>query len=302
MATPDPIDNGDTAKVTTLATLQARQPPPELNLPEVTAGFTSLRSFELLQRAAKALMASSLVPQIYQNNMPNCVIALEMAQRIGASPLMVMQNLYIVHNRPGWSAKFLIACFNQCGRFSAVRYTWSGTKNKDDWGCQAWATEKSTGARIEGPVITWALANSEGWVSRSGSKWKTMPEKMFMYRAAAWMIDTHAPEISMGLRTEDEVGDTFEAERASDGLYRVTQDSLRQADPSTQQTPSTIKTPVQPVSAAEAVNSLKEAGSPADLDKAWKELVKNFRETNRQMPLEIEATYNERCESMEQNL
>jgi hypothetical protein len=48
----------------------------------------------------------------------------------------------------------------------------------------------------------------EGWLAKNGSKWKTMPELMFMYRAASWFINTHCPEIAMGLRTAEEIEDT----------------------------------------------------------------------------------------------
>ena len=62
-----------------------------------------------------------------EKNLPNCIVALEMANRIKMSPLMVMQNLYIVHGNPGWSSKFLIAALNVSGRFSPIRYEWRGT-------------------------------------------------------------------------------------------------------------------------------------------------------------------------------
>ena len=195
--------------------------------PVVRAGFTDSAGFELMQRACKALAASTLVPKEYQGNLPNCIVAMEMAQRIGASPLMVMQNLYIVHGRPGWSAKFLVASFNQAGRFSAVRYEWRGERGNDDWGCRAWAFEKSTGERIEGPMISIALAKEEGWYGKSGSKWKTIPELMLMYRAAAWMINTHAPEISMGLNTAEEMHDVFDATQTSEGWSVDTVADLR---------------------------------------------------------------------------
>ena len=188
---------------------------------------------ELAQRAAKALAASSLVPKEYQGNVPNAMIALEMAQRIGASPLMVMQNLYIVYNRPAWSSKFLIASFNQCGRFSSIRYAWTGTEGKDDWGCQAWAIEKATNEQIKGPLITIGLAKKEGWFDKNGSKWKTLPQLMLMYRAAGWLVNTHAPEISMGLNTAEEIGDTFDAALGAEGEFRVTSESLRQVDEAT---------------------------------------------------------------------
>ncbi|MDO6658942.1 hypothetical protein, partial [Anaerobacillus sp. 1_MG-2023] len=78
------------------------------------------------------------VPQQYRDNIANCIIALEMANRMGASPMMVMQNLYIVHGNPGWSSKFLIATFNQCGRYTSLRYEWDADRK----GCRAWAIEK----------------------------------------------------------------------------------------------------------------------------------------------------------------
>jgi hypothetical protein len=171
----------------------------------VMPGFNSNSSWELAQRIGKAFAASTLVPEQYRGNVANCIVALEMANRMGASPLMVMQNLYIVHGNPGWSAKFLIACFNQCGRFSSLRYEWT----KDRTGCRAWAIEKSTGERIEGPQVTTAMAKDEGWSTKNGSKWKTMPELMLMYRSAAFLIRTYAPEISMGLQTDDELADTY---------------------------------------------------------------------------------------------
>lgn len=48
--------------------------------------------------------------------MGNCVIALDIALRMGAKPLMVMQNIYVVHGRPAWSAQCLIATLNQSGK------------------------------------------------------------------------------------------------------------------------------------------------------------------------------------------
>ena len=222
----------DQAKTTSLAELRAPAAPPETRMPIVRAGFGDLQGFELAQRAAKALAASTLVPQQFQGNMPNCLIALEMAQRIGASPLMVMQNLYIVHGRPAWSAKFLIASFNQCGRFSALRFEWSGTRGKDDWGCRAWALERETQQRIQGPLITIDLAKREKWYEKTGSKWQTIPELMLQYRAAAWLVNTHAPEISMGLNTAEELGDVYDAAPGSDGRFVVeSAEDLKAPDP-----------------------------------------------------------------------
>jgi hypothetical protein len=186
---------------------ETKTPTTEFSLPAV---FNPRDEFELALRQAKVYAASTIVPKDYQDNLPNCLVALNMAKRIGADPLQVLQNLYIVHGRPGWSAQFLIATFNQCGKFSALRYEWTGTEGTDTWGCRAYATEKATGERITGPLITIALSKKEGWYQKSGSKWQTIPQLMLTYRAAAWLVRTHAPELAMGIQTEEELRDVID--------------------------------------------------------------------------------------------
>lgn len=174
---------------------------------DIVPGFSSLQGFELAQRAAKLLAQSSLVPKEYQGNLPNCVIALNMAARMNADPLMVMQNLFVVNGRPGWSSQFLISTFNTSGKFSSLRYEWVGERGTDDWGCRAWAIEKATGQKLVGATVTIGLAKKEGWYSKNGSKWQTMPQQMLMYRAASWFIRAYAPELAMGMHTEEEIID-----------------------------------------------------------------------------------------------
>lgn len=183
----------------------------EVKQADIIPGFGSLQSFELAQRSAKLLAQSSLVPKEYQGNIPNCVIALNMANRMNADPLMVMQNLYIVHGKPSWSSQFLISTFNTSGRFTALRYEWVGKQGTDSWGCKAWAVEKSTGEKLEGSTVTIGIAKKEGWYSKNGSKWQTMPDQMLMYRAASWFVRAYAPELAMGMHTEYEVIDTYDA-------------------------------------------------------------------------------------------
>lgn len=59
--------------------------------------------FEVLQRMGKMYAESTIVPDTYKKNVGNCIIAVEMAKRMGAMPLMVMQNLYVVHGTPAFS-------------------------------------------------------------------------------------------------------------------------------------------------------------------------------------------------------
>lgn len=218
-----------------------------------SVGLLNLESFELSQRIAKMLSSSTLVPEQYRatvkvkagkdgfgnmvfrdepnpNGLSNCVIALNMANRMGADPLMVMQNLYLIEGRPAWSAQFIMAAINSCGRFSALRFDiqdlgekeveyttteWVDRKKStvtkkikiNDMSCVAFAVERETGERIESSKITIEMAVKEGWFTKNGSKWQTMPEQMLRYRSASFFGRVYAPELLMGLRSADEEQD-----------------------------------------------------------------------------------------------
>lgn len=167
-------------------------------------------SFALAVKQARALTASSLVPEAYRGdkNLGNAMIALEVANRIGASPIMVMQNLYVVHGRPSWSSTFLIATVNACGRFTPLRFEVAGDDPEAaSYRVRAVAKDKDSGELCEGPWITWEMVDAEGWAKKAGSKWKTIPALMFNYRAAAFWSRLYAPELSLGIHTTDEVQD-----------------------------------------------------------------------------------------------
>lgn len=187
----------------------------------VAPGFGSAQSFELMQRVSKAFSSSELVPEKYRGNVANCMIAVDMSNRMGASPLMVMQNLYVVHGNPGWSAKFLIATINASGNYSSLRYEWKGEPGAKDYGCRAWAIERDTDQRLDGIWVTWEMVRAEGWDAKNGSKWKTMPDQMFIYRAAAFWQRAYAPEIGMGLQTVEELADIIDVTPNKAGQYTM---------------------------------------------------------------------------------
>lgn len=181
-----------------------------------------VKQFEATQRIAMMYAMSNFIPDSYKyrNGQPleqnvvlaNCTIALEMATRMQANPLMVMQNLYIVHGQPAFSSKFLIACINASKRFSPLRYEFNGEEGTDDYACRAIAYEANDTKHkepLEGDWISIRMAKAEGWTSKKGSKWLTMPTQMLRYRAAAFWQRAYCPEISMGLLTAEEAQDAF---------------------------------------------------------------------------------------------
>lgn len=168
------------------------------------SSFGSKESFEHVQRVAGMFAKSDMVPKRYQNNIGNCVIAIEMANRMNANILMVMQNLDVIQGKPGWSSVFLIATLNSSGKFSPLRYE----EDEQEGGrTRAWAIDKVNNEKVFGAWVSMNMAKAEGWIDKAGSKWKTMPEVMRRYRAASFFTKQFAPEVSMGLQTIEEVID-----------------------------------------------------------------------------------------------
>lgn len=222
--------------------------------------------FETMQRVCKMFSSSDLVPDNYKPNykpipatatpeqiaainlenqeaknkaVANCMIAIEISMRIGASPLMVMQNMVPIYGKPSWSSKFLIATVNSCGRFEPLQYrftdkgmlgmvdytdyVWNGNRKQavqkqfdgkkiQDIECVAYTTKKGSKEILESSPVSVRLAIQEGWYTKNGSKWQTMTKQMLMYRAASWWTSVYAPDLSMGMRTIEEQQDIVDVE------------------------------------------------------------------------------------------
>lgn len=101
---------------TSLANLRNMPVEQTAQVAEVKVGLDTSGGFEHLQRIGNIFAKSSLVPKEFSGNLPNCAIAVNMALRMGADPMSLMQNMYIVYNKPSFSSAFLIATFNKSGK------------------------------------------------------------------------------------------------------------------------------------------------------------------------------------------
>lgn len=179
----------------------------------------------------KAVTNADGTPQLMENPnaTSNCLIALNMANRMGYDPLMIMQNLYIIEGRPAWSSQFIIAAINACGKFDPLQFEivnegekeieyvnsyWENGKKLsnqvtvklENLTCIAWTTDKK-GNRLQSDKVSMEMAVKEGWYQKNGSKWQTMAGQMLRYRAAAFFGRIYAPEILMGIYAADEIRD-----------------------------------------------------------------------------------------------
>ncbi|MEI6267576.1 MAG: hypothetical protein WCP01_01755 [Methylococcaceae bacterium] len=161
-----------------------------------------VKKFELAQRKSLALIQSGLCPAHF-NDVGKVLIAYELAQIYGMHPLQLMQSLFIIHGKPAFDSKFYIAQI--VSRYGQIHYEMTGTG--DDAACYVWAIDATTGEQLKGSEVSIAMSKKEGWYSKAGSKWPTMPDLMLRYRAAAFFARCYLPDLILGLQSVDEIRD-----------------------------------------------------------------------------------------------
>jgi hypothetical protein len=162
-----------------------------------------IESFRESYKLASVFAKSSLVPQQYQGKTEDCAIAVDMAERMGVTPLIVMQNLYVVKGKPSWSGQACMSFIK--AKYGDAMPIYTGERGTDSRGCYV-RVKTPEGEIIEGTEVTIAMAKAEGWTSNK--KWINMPELMLAYRAAAFFARVYCPEILMGVQVEGEVEDS----------------------------------------------------------------------------------------------
>ena len=157
---------------------------------------------------AQTLSKSEIIPQSYKGKPADCLIAIDIANRLGLSPAIVMQNSQIVRGNFTWKGSACKAMIDGCGRYQKTRYVYVGEEGKDSYGCYLEAIDND-GEIIKGVPVTIAMAKKEGWYNKDGSKWQTMSDLMLKYRAAAFFMRTECASIAMGFLTKEEVEDIY---------------------------------------------------------------------------------------------
>ena len=176
---------------------------------------------------ATVLAKSDLVPETYKNRPDNVLLAMDLASRTGFGLMQVMQNLYIVRNRPSWSGAFCMSAIKASGLYEWVKYVCVGEPGTDSYGYLVQAKDRSTGETVNGPAVTWEMVKAYGWDKKPGTQWKIAPDLMFKYRAAAFFARTECPEVLQGLQTDVEIKDTYGYEEKQKQKTKVTLNTVK---------------------------------------------------------------------------
>jgi len=161
--------------------------------------------FAHAQRLAKMFASSTLVPDHLRGKVADVTIALLMARRLGEDPLIIMQSMFVVHGKAGWSAQYVIGRANRSGVFRG-RISWRVQGEGDSLEVTAYAVLADTGEEVSFEV-SMAMAHAEGWSTRKGNKYGSLPHLMLRYRSAVYLVRLYCPEVMLGIPTSDEIED-----------------------------------------------------------------------------------------------
>ena len=202
----------------------------------IVSSATSMNSFEYMDQAYKiaCIMAKSdIVPAHYKGRPENAFIAVQTAYRMNLDPMMIMQNTFVVNGKLGMNSSFAISLANSSGLFiGGIRYKVktlgeniegevafyenSVKKQKKVYFLNiqvtAYTNLKSNGEEIS-YTIGMKEAIAEGWTTKAGNKYQSLPELMLRYRAATFLIRTHAPEVMNVMHMVEEIEDVRAAAR-----------------------------------------------------------------------------------------
>lgn len=187
--------------------------------------------FNQAMRVAETLSKSSLVPEHFrgEDNVANCLIALQFCARIKEDPFMVMQRLYVVHGRLGMESQLAIGMINRSGKFHGDIAWEPNGKKGDEFGYFAVGIKASNGVECR-EECTIAMAKAKGWWGKSGSNWPSMTDLMLKYRSAMILARLHCPDILLGMYTVEELKDIGEAEVITSGRSAAELDAALSGD------------------------------------------------------------------------
>lgn len=175
----------------------------ETKQPAQLSMWADKEAFNTAFTMASNLAKAECIPQGYRGKVADCIVAIDIANRMGISPITVMQNSQVVQGNFSWKGSACKAMIDSSNKYIKTRYVEVGERGKDSWGYYLEATTKD-GDVINGVAVTIDMAKKEGWYGKTMSKWQTMPELMLKYRASAFFMRTECASVSMGFLTVEE--------------------------------------------------------------------------------------------------
>lgn len=141
----------------------------------------------------------------------NATAAVLQGLTLGVDPLVALQQIYIVHGRPGMYAKFMVALVQAHGH-----EVWD--EDVSDTRAVVCGRRKGT-EHIARVTITMDMAKRAKWTSNA--KYQETPQDMLWSRAASRVCDRIASDVLKGITSVEEIQDTIKATAEVDSGRRT---------------------------------------------------------------------------------
>jgi hypothetical protein len=192
---------------------------------------SSIEAMDKLLKYSEILAESTIIPAHYKGNKGDIFVAVQTAYRMNLDPMMVMQGTYVIQGKLGMTSAFAISLANSSGLFvggiryriqelgedieGSVEFYNNGTKDKKKVKFSNIQVTAYTNLKSNGEEISYTIgikeAIAEGWTTKAGNKYQSLPELMLRYRAATLLIRTHTPEVINGMHMTEELEDVQSA-------------------------------------------------------------------------------------------
>lgn len=198
--------------------------------------------FVQMQRAAQALMHSTVLPESIRGNTPeqcfsNLMVAFDLADRLRTTPISVTQCMSIVHGKILLEGKLVQAAIDNVLGIDLHPW-WVGERGTDGYRIflsdKPWddfTDEQMTGLKpgqsfrdrkvVDGSVGEWKTYGKDGRTPKPA--WVGIQtQNQLLYRATREWARRYAPTIMLGVYTDDEI-DAAEERRIDRGAVQVRQ-------------------------------------------------------------------------------
>lgn len=210
-----------------------------------------LQRFDMYSKMARGLVHSAFVPAAYKpndGNIPplsrpeeraaaieqieaNATGAMMLGGALGLDPLTSLQQIYLIHGRPGMYSRIKVALCQAASHdiwteeFTAERVTVCGRR-------KGWPED-----RVERITITKEDAERAGW-DKTNANYRKTPADMLYARAAGRVTDRVAADLLHGIATVEEIDDRDAPDDSVRVVTRVGGAEIQAAAPAAAQQPA----------------------------------------------------------------
>lgn len=173
---------------------------------------------------AGIMARSGLMPKGIQTK-EAVFVAMQMGLEIGLSPMAAVQNIAVIHNRPGLFGDVALAVVRGSGELEVFEEWQTGVRKTPEW--TFFCKVKRKGSKEAIGSYSWAEACEAGQDKADpASSWKKWTNRMMQFKARNFVLRDHFTDFLKGIRTHEENMDAIDLDEVngSDGQpqYQLT--------------------------------------------------------------------------------